>query len=78
MPQVNGDSRLQLMMLNLEEQIQQSFRRSMSILSPKGLKMALNKVYLAILSISPPLKHLSRSFFNLHPHSSQRFSLSYL
>ena len=55
-----------------------NLRRSMSILTHKGLKMALKTTYLNVLSISLPLKHLSTTFFNLHPHTSQRFSLSYL
>ena len=55
-----------------------NLRRSMSILTQKGLKMALKTTYLNVLSISLPLKHLSGTFFNLHPHTSQRFSLSYL
>ena len=55
-----------------------NLRRSMSILTHKGLKMALKRTYLNVLSISLPLKHLRGTFFNLHPHTSQRFSLSYL
>ena len=54
-----------------------NMRRSMSILTPKGLKMALNQASLSVLSLCRSTRHHSMIFFTDQRHNSQRFSLSY-
>ena len=55
-----------------------NLRRSMSILSPKGLKTALNKAIIYFLTPCATTTHLNTTVFSLHPHPSPRFSFSYL